>query len=391
MDDLHDKFSGCLLLGAYGDALGAPVEFLNLDQIVEQLGPYGIGKLQTGKSGMAEFTDDTQMTLFTAEGILRAFTRSQVRGGASIPSVVHASYLRWLLTQNYKSSILTEDDLKSYLMGYPELFHRRAPGLTCISSLQNAESFGQPARNDSKGNGAVMRIAPVGLIMAANRESHQQTFDIAYDIAGLTHGHETGKVSAAFFALLIHMIIVAETEFQSTVAQALEWLRNYQQDTVNGRTGLPKEACNETLLAVSRAASLAKDVIASGEKPSCIPMELGEGWVAEEAVAIAVFSALVEGNPFSAVKLAVNFSGDSDSTGSMTGHLLGARHGLDALGGKKTFHSIELSALIDDIAYDLATCQSWPISDFHSPFSEASDSLTERTEIEAVLDKYPPL
>ena len=68
-------FRGCLVGGAVGDALGWPVEFLKYQEIVKKYGSEGIKDLDLGNKKLAEITDDTQMTMFTAEGLLRAATR----------------------------------------------------------------------------------------------------------------------------------------------------------------------------------------------------------------------------------------------------------------------------------------------------------------------------
>ena len=67
-----EYFQGCLIGGAVGDALGWPVEFMRYSQIKGKYGKAGIHDLVISSSGKAEITDDTQMTIFTAEGILRA-------------------------------------------------------------------------------------------------------------------------------------------------------------------------------------------------------------------------------------------------------------------------------------------------------------------------------
>jgi hypothetical protein len=94
------RIRGSLLAGAVGDALGAPVEFLSLAGIRAEHGPSGVtGYLPAyGRPGGA-ITDDTQMTLFTAEGMIRAMVRSTHRGIVHVPSVVQGAYLRWLATQ----------------------------------------------------------------------------------------------------------------------------------------------------------------------------------------------------------------------------------------------------------------------------------------------------
>ena len=95
-----DIYKGCLVGGAVGDALGAAVEFMHLEQIREKIGSKGVTNYLPAYGRVGAITDDTQMTLFTAEGLLRGWVRSVSRGigGAELP-IIHESYLRWLQTQ----------------------------------------------------------------------------------------------------------------------------------------------------------------------------------------------------------------------------------------------------------------------------------------------------
>ncbi len=74
----REFFTGCLLGGAVGDALGWPVEFADMGEIIGRFGPDGIINMVPGAGGFYEITDDTQMTLFTAEGLLRAWAREPI-------------------------------------------------------------------------------------------------------------------------------------------------------------------------------------------------------------------------------------------------------------------------------------------------------------------------
>jgi ADP-ribosyl-[dinitrogen reductase] hydrolase len=160
----EDRFVGCLLGGATGDALGAPVEFNTLDEIRAQFGSTGISDFHPAYGKLGAITDDTQMTLFTAEGLLRGLVRSRARGiGGAEVAIVHGSYLRWLNTQT-KTFDEAEGSHSGWLMGHEALWSRRAPGNTCISALASVTSPGTPANNDSKGCGTVMRVAPIGLL-----------------------------------------------------------------------------------------------------------------------------------------------------------------------------------------------------------------------------------
>jgi ADP-ribosylglycohydrolase len=77
---------GCLLGGAVGDALGEPVEFISLAEIRARYGPAGITDPDASREGLVRITDDTQMTLFTADGLLRAMTRMADRGICHVPT-----------------------------------------------------------------------------------------------------------------------------------------------------------------------------------------------------------------------------------------------------------------------------------------------------------------
>ena len=158
-----EYFRGCLIGGAIGDALGYAVEFLSYPCIVAKYGKEGITKYDINEGEKALISDDTQMTLFTANGILVGKTRSIIRGiGADPYCYVHYAYKDWLTTQGYKPK---EDFKRSWLLDIPELHHRRAPGNTCLTALQSKEmgTLENPL-NTSKGCGAVMRMAPFGLM-----------------------------------------------------------------------------------------------------------------------------------------------------------------------------------------------------------------------------------
>ncbi len=96
-----DKIRGCLFGGAVGDALGYPVEFLSEKEIFSRFGEGGILQyVLDEESGKASISDDTQMTLFTANGILVGETRRKMRGIGSGPSTYIAmAYQDWLRTQ----------------------------------------------------------------------------------------------------------------------------------------------------------------------------------------------------------------------------------------------------------------------------------------------------
>lgn len=330
---LIDQALGCLLAGAVGDALGAPVEFHNLESIQQTHGPGGIRDLDTPVYGRAgAITDDTQMTLFTAEGLIRAWVRGYHKGSCHPPSVVHQAYLRWLRTQDEAFSASEND---GWLLQHAELWQRRAPGNTCLSALRQPHRPGQMADNHSKGCGGVMRVAPAAFFFKPG--AIREGFELGADLAHLTHGHPSGYLSSGALVVILQALIAREP-LERAVQAALHELAQH-----------PDHA--ETTEALQQALALAKsDLPAEGRTVE----RLGGGWVAEEALAIAVYCALVATDLESALILAVNHSGDSDSTGAICGNILGLQQGPEAIPAR-WLAQLELREVIEQLARDLVT------------------------------------
>jgi ADP-ribosylglycohydrolase len=339
----RDRFVGCLVGGAIGDALGAPVEFMGRGEIMRAFGPSGITSYAPAYGGLGRITDDTQMTLFTAEGLLRAHVRLCERGITTYSGVTAHAYLHWLQTQGEETSCAAcsiAQETPGWLFQQKALHSRRAPGVTCISALKAMKSFGDRAHNDSKGCGGIMRIAPVGLFAARSAMSPSDTFDLGDQIARLTHGHPTGTLSAGVFAVLILRLVQGAT-LAEALADAKPILKRQRRHS-------------ETLRALEHAENLA---IAMGSRQAAIAA-LGQGWIAEEALAIAVYCALATSNFEECIVLAVNHDGDSDSTGSLAGNLCGATHGIQAL-ADKWLKPLELREVITEMAEDLYDFPTW--------------------------------
>jgi ADP-ribosylglycohydrolase len=161
------RIAGCLLGGAVGDMLGAPIEFISLAEIRERFDAAGLREPTESYGRVGAITDDTQMTLFTAEGILRGHNRWMAKGIASPQDTVRFAYKRWLHTQDVpvpERDRFGEPWPDGWLVGHRALHARRAPGNTCLTALTDERhgSIEEPL-NDSKGCGAVMRAAPIGL------------------------------------------------------------------------------------------------------------------------------------------------------------------------------------------------------------------------------------
>ncbi|MEW2166586.1 ADP-ribosylglycohydrolase family protein [Streptomyces sp. NPDC007084] len=333
------RVRGALLGGALGDALGYPVEFDSLAAIRAAHGPRGVtGPVADAAGAVGRVSDDTQMTLFTVEGLRQAHERERLKGiGGGWSRLVRLAYGRWLDTQ---SAPAPAPDVRGGLAAEPWLYARRAPGNACLSGLREREYCPDPARElgppgpvnpDSKGCGSVMRSAPFGL----TRTTAASAFGMAARSSLMTHGHPTASyASGALAAIVTHL--VAGDSLEGAVLRTLRLLARHPGH-------------EETTAALEAALDLAAEGTPSAEKAE----SLGAGWIAEEALAVAVYCALAEPRVPDALLLSVNHSGDSDSTGSLCGNLLGALHGdhglpqpwLERVEGRAT-----ITVLADDFA-----------------------------------------
>jgi ADP-ribosyl-[dinitrogen reductase] hydrolase len=347
---VRSRFNGCLLGGAVGDALGAPVEFLDLDEIVRAYGQAGIRDYAPAYGKLGAITDDTQMTLFTAEAVLSAHLAGILQGQE--PDFFRAaagSYARWLMTQENSRLVCSGIAKASWLLQQKKLFSRRAPGTTCLSALQTSRGRVARAMNDSKGCGGVMRMAPVGMYFAYSLggERHpdrllSNIFATGNDLAALTHGHPSGCLSAGALAVIVSLILVGNS-LPDAIRAAKEELQKHPSH-------------KETLAAIEKAESLAK----SRPRERSALRELGKGFVAEEALALGIYCALGAKDFEDGIILAVNHSGDSDSTGTIAGNLLGGAAGAEAI-PERWLAQLELRSTIEAVADDLAAFPEWRV------------------------------
>jgi ADP-ribosylglycohydrolase len=329
------RIHGCLLGGALGDSLGYAVEFDSIAAIRSRFGPQGLQDF-TALDGGSHFSDDTQMTLYTVDGLVEALEWANAGVGADANACVWLAYLRWLETQGESAPDPAPRPQPRWIDRQPALRHRRAPGGACLSGLATGEmgTVYRPVNPDSKGCGTVMRSAPFGLVPHIPAES---VYKLSSDAASLTHGHPSARQSAGVFSLLIHSLVQGQGLLDAAQVAA---------DHVRSDA----DAAPELFERLSAALRLAGEAIAPGAgtrgllTPEDLVRELGEGWVAEEALAVGLYAVLATatGGPATggggaaptpvehfkaAISVAVNHSGDSDSTASIAGNILGAYYG----------------------------------------------------------------
>ena len=287
MDKL-DRYLGCRYGLSLGDALGAPVEFSDIFDIKSKYGKNGVDDLYPySQLPAGSYTDDTQMTIATILGLIN----SSIKNINPIVSI-YQQYLEWLITQH---------DSKN----------RRSPGRTCLSALSSSKigTMNNPL-NNSKGCGGVMRVAPIGFAFS----SGDSAFLYGAKAAAITHGHPSGYLSAGFLSELIYHLSKKINPVDAIILTRQSLIKySGHKETLS----IVDKACNLSLENRSIESSI---------------KSLGKGWVGEEALAISIYCSLKYRDDWKAgVFAAVNHSGDSDSTGSITGAILGTLLGIEAI------------------------------------------------------------
>lgn len=364
-DIILDSIKGCLMAGAAGDALGYPVEFMSYRDILSKYGNKGITRFDLSKDEKALVSDDTQMTLFTACGMLMGVTRGYMRGVGGAPEdYVDGAYLDWYYTQTgLKKRHIFDDYHYTWLRDLPELAHRRAPGNTCMSACEKLLN-NEKVCNSSKGCGGIMRVAPMALLMAGYKGRGNSFYDIptmdeaGAKIAEVTHKHPLGFLPAAMLTHLIYKVVCMNAD------QVEKEIKNLALETIESLNTIfvgKYDREKEILVHLThKAIELAENNNSDEENIE----QLGEGWTGEEAWAIALYCTIRHIDSIEdAIIAAVNHSGDSDSTGSICGNIMGAIYGYEAIkrqhlfcpNGKRLEETLELTNIVLALADDLYT------------------------------------
>lgn len=335
---LKDKIRGSLVGGAVGDALGYPVEFISSYAALQsRYGERGITRYELDENGKALISDDTQMTLFTACGLLNGKAQ-----GKEYKYAICYAYTEWYRTQMGNKKLKSPE---CWIYNLKEMHSLRAPGNTCINALSTIVAGKEPI-NNSKGCGGIMRTAPVAMFGAVDeRLTVEDAMVLAADAAEITHQHPLGWLPSALETYIIYRLLQHESptvkDFIACITEGykvLETIYPTELDNINELHALTDKA-------LSLINSDAPDV----ENINAI----GEGWVGDEAFAIAIYCTTKYFGDFEKAMISsVNHKGDSDSTGAVTGNILGAVAGYDAI-PQYYKDNLELHDIILHVADDL--------------------------------------
>ncbi|MFI1165784.1 ADP-ribosylglycohydrolase family protein [Streptomyces sp. NPDC020801] len=308
--DFRSRVRGTLLGLAVGDALGTPVDRLDLAGIRETHGAEGIVDLASAYGRRGAVTHLTQLTLFSFDGLVRAQVRRDT-GAWHPPTDLHRAYLRWAATQrDWGPDERRKDD--GWLAREEWLYARRDPTRALLIGFGDdiMGTLEAPKNPAEAGPEAVARSAPFGLLVGWEP---QLVVQLAVECAVQTHGHPTAGLAAGAYAVIVHALARGDG-LDGAVQKALALL-----------------AVRPGHQPVSDALQHALGAVRQGmPSPARVEELAGEG-TAEGLLAVAVYCALVAEDVRHGLCLAVNQSGPSGAAGALTGGLLGALHGETAL------------------------------------------------------------
>ena len=309
-----DRIAGCLFGLAFGDALGAPTEFLSVAEIVSRWPPAGPVEL-TGHPALV--TDDTQMALAVGEALAAALGGRELSPESAEP-LFRSAFVKWLNSPD----------------------NNRAPGMTCLKAceaLEVGKHWLEATQMGSKGCGANMRVAAIGLLdPEAHGVSKRERAAVAQFQAALTHGHPTALAASDLTAFTVAQLaagieLPSLTEVLRGYAMSqravyhADWLGElWQRPGVESAEEFIARGWEECLCVLDRL-----DTALSSPDYGADPcLATGEGWVAEEAFATGLLCFLLyPGEPLKALRRAAVTSGDSDSIACLTGAFAGAHLG----------------------------------------------------------------
>lgn len=327
-----NSFAGCLVGGAIGDALGAPVEFMKLKKIKTLYGENGITYITQDKKGRIGFTDDTQLTMFTADGVIKSALKHFNAKQQPDYNMIFSSYQDW-----YKTCAQAQRVNHGWISELDDLLSTGGSGKTCMNTLsQDKMGSVEKPINNSKGTGGIMRVAPIGLLYHRYPEN---AFDIAVNCAALTHGNPNAYLSAGVYSAIIANIINGEP-LETAIDHSIEILKT-------------KPDSKELIDIVDKAKELASNADIA---PIDAINQLGKGWNGDEALAIAIYCALKTPDDFRQVIVnASNHDGDSDTVASIAGGISGAYLGYNNL-PKDLISSLPMENVLFELANDLFQC-----------------------------------
>lgn len=337
----QDQIYGCLLGAAAGDALGFCVEELTLEDIHEKYGPDGFQGYDT-VNGFATISSHTQLTMFTANGLLFGATRGATRGVmAPYVQYLEAAYRDWSKTQHY-GGWKNWEKCYCWLCSLEPLYSRRNPEPAVIYALDRPHAGTiDESVNRSQGPNATARCIPIGLFFDPTETPPAEICLLGAESAALTHGDPLGFLPAAYLTDLLNRIVYRKPESFRSVLK---------------RTRAAMTRCFGGRFAQVRLLDHKLDWAETIAETSTPPAEVLSQQRPTDAATILACACYIclkyPGDYDRGIVAAVNHSGLSSALGAVVGALLGAQVGVEGI-PEFYLEPLEFRDTITELASDL--------------------------------------
>lgn len=331
---ISDRIKGSLLCGAYGDALGYPVENMSGFEIFRRYGPMGM-QFPSISKGKVRFSNDTQMSLLAVNGII--LRDSYMRDHKEVPEPIHFVYPMYRSWAHYQIEKPPEDDGGSWILKEQSMRDIRNSGDTSLQQIIKSKipETIESKCNNSKGSSGIVRTSAYGM-----RFPPEEAIRYGCADAATVHGHPLGWMSAGLLSGIISHIVHEGKDIETSVLSSLNDMESLYGTNIDWPylKSLIESAVEESHKEYNHSLNGIK--------------KFGKGQIAEDALTMAVYASLRFTDIYDILRFSVNHSGRSDIVGSITGNIIGAHYGYEKISQTLDFSNMEMLSPMEELMND---------------------------------------
>ena len=313
--DINNSYNGCLIGGAIGDSLD----------------------YSRNNHDIFKFSANTQLSLFTANGLLYGLTRVAIKGiGGDLEKWVYWAYKDWYKLQKEGKRLEASSLNITWLINVKELSEVRNPVLETSKIIENIDVGNTGSiKNSNNAYDCVSRVIPVGLCFR-EEEDLERIFDIAFKVAKLTHGDNNACLSSGFLASFIHSLRNNSFNMEKSLGESLTVLKHKE----------------ESSHLINRIENI-KALLSSNTEDNLITVKIGNGATAEDTLLLGLYFSIKYWDDFAqGVTSAVKHKQNSSSVGFIVGSILGLINGEDHIPSEWK-SEVEVKSILSELANDL--------------------------------------
>ena len=335
--DVSERYRGCLLGLAVGDAMGYTIDDKSWEEIQENYGPEGLLGYDLQETEYATVTSYTQIAAYLSNGLLMSISRGK-------PD--HMRYCKLALREWTRSQQFYRDPEKTlcWIAKFPQFRRRRCRDARMLDNLR-LEAYGTMSspKNNNSAPGSLTAAVAAGMFYHPKRIAPEQVGPLAGELIAMTHGNPDAFLSGVVLAYVITGILQEpDCPLQEQFAQAIAVMDGLFRSRFPQTERLARQFRKAIALARQESVSAQEGM----ERLQCLD--------GAQCLAGAMFACLRSPEDFDAAMItAVNHSGISAAVGAVTGAILGAKLGEEAL-PPFYLESLECGDLLRILAEDMA-------------------------------------